>query len=85
MAVARDAIAGMCAAVAEHAGAAVATLEVDLPDVPAQIPSIHFADGQALITAATGEQLEAEPDVAPAHERWLGTGRGASTAPSCCS
>src|SRR5205814_8816426 len=36
-----------------------------LPDVPDEIPSIHFADAMALL----GKD---EPDLAPADERWLG-------------
>jgi nondiscriminating aspartyl-tRNA synthetase len=43
-----------------------------LPEVPSEIPSIHFADAQHLITAETGEVVEGEPDLSPAHERWLG-------------
>ena len=72
MEVARDAVAGMVDAVRTRAGAAVAALELALPAVPAEIPAIHFADAQRLIAAATGERLEGEPDLAPAHERWLG-------------
>jgi nondiscriminating aspartyl-tRNA synthetase len=44
---------------------------VTLPRLPQVIPEIHFADAQSLISAATGERLEDEPDLAPAHERWL--------------
>lgn len=60
MAVVRAAVAGMAAA----AGEAV--------EVPAEIPHVHFADAQAMVAAATGEDLAGEPDLAPAHERWLG-------------
>jgi nondiscriminating aspartyl-tRNA synthetase len=58
MAVLREVIAGM-----------LATTEVT---VPAQIPSVHFADALELVGRALGEDLSAEPDLAPAHERWLG-------------
>ena len=71
MHVARDAIAGMVDAVQARAPAAIHALDVALPAVPGEIPAIHFADAQRLITAATGEPLEGEPDLAPAHERWL--------------
>jgi nondiscriminating aspartyl-tRNA synthetase len=40
--------------------------------VPAQIPIVHFAHAVAMVGRATGEDLSAEPDLAPAHERWLG-------------
>jgi nondiscriminating aspartyl-tRNA synthetase len=72
MRVARDAVAGMVDRARSGAPAAVSALGIALPDVPAEIPVVHFADAQRLITAATGEALEGEPDLAPAHERWLG-------------
>jgi nondiscriminating aspartyl-tRNA synthetase len=72
MRVARAAVAGMVDAVRARAAAAVDTLMLTLPAVPAEIPAIHFADAQQLIGADTGEDLEGEPDLAPAHERWLG-------------
>jgi nondiscriminating aspartyl-tRNA synthetase len=72
MAVAREAVAGMVASVEGRARAAAAFLGLDLPRVPEQVPAVHFADAQAMIAAATGEDLEGEPDLAPAHERWLG-------------
>jgi nondiscriminating aspartyl-tRNA synthetase len=67
----REAVAGMVDMVREQAGLAVQTLGATLPAVPAEIPQIHFADAMALISAATGEDLAAEDDLAPAHERWL--------------
>jgi len=72
MGVARNAVAGMADAVQARAGAAVSALNAAVPDVPAEIPAIEFDDAQRLISAATGERLEGEPDLAPAHERWLG-------------
>ncbi|MDQ3542015.1 MAG: OB-fold nucleic acid binding domain-containing protein, partial [Chloroflexota bacterium] len=45
----------------------------DLPDVPETIPDIHFRDALDLIREATGEDIRHEPDLAPAHERWLGS------------
>ncbi|MGH3159439.1 MAG: aspartate--tRNA(Asn) ligase, partial [Streptosporangiaceae bacterium] len=72
MAVLRDVAAGMVTAVADRAAAAVDLLSVKLPDVPAQIPEIHITDAQELIARHTGEEPRGEPDLAPAHERWLG-------------
>jgi nondiscriminating aspartyl-tRNA synthetase len=46
--------------------------DLRFPDVPAVIPDIHFADALELISEATGEDVRNEPDLAPAHERWLG-------------
>lgn len=51
--------------------AAVALLEMRLPVVPPEIPAIHFADALELIYQETGEDARHEPDLAPAHERWL--------------
>ncbi|GIH90243.1 aspartate--tRNA(Asn) ligase [Planobispora siamensis] len=72
MAVLRQALAGMHASVSARAGSALALLEIELPEVPQEIPSIHFADAQELIARHTGEDPRGEPDLAPAHERRLG-------------
>jgi nondiscriminating aspartyl-tRNA synthetase len=72
MAAARDAVAGMLGAIAARAPDAPARLDLALPDLPAAIPAVDFADALALVGAATGEDLSSEPDLAPAHERWLG-------------
>jgi nondiscriminating aspartyl-tRNA synthetase len=72
MAVLRDVLEGMVAAIADRAGADVALRGVDLPAVPAEIPAVDFTDAQRLVEAATGERIVGEPDLAPAHERWLG-------------
>jgi nondiscriminating aspartyl-tRNA synthetase len=66
MAVLRDVLAGMVGAVAERG------LEADLPDVPTEIPVVHFADAVEMVSAATGTDITGEPDLAPADERWLG-------------
>ena len=67
----REVIAGMVATVTEQAPAAVELLALQLPEVPAHIPEIHFADAQNLLAKHTGEDPRGEPDLAPAHERWL--------------
>jgi nondiscriminating aspartyl-tRNA synthetase len=71
MAVLREVTAGMVSAIAGRAGAAVNLLGVKLPGVPARIPEIHIADAQELLARHTGEDPRGEPDLAPAHERWL--------------
>lgn len=63
----RGVLAGMVAAVHEHAGAAVAAQGLAVPVVPEEIPVIHFADALALVGAPADE-----PDLAPEHERVLG-------------
>src|SRR5215475_725250 len=72
MTVLREAIAGMTAIAAERAQAAMTLLSVKAPKVPEEIPSLHFADAQELIARHTGEDPRGEPDLSPAHERWLG-------------
>ncbi|MFD6069356.1 aspartate--tRNA(Asn) ligase [Amycolatopsis lurida] len=60
MAVLREAIAGMAAAVPQA--------EVVVPE---EIPEIHFAEAQGLIARLSEEDPRGEPDLAPAHERLL--------------
>jgi nondiscriminating aspartyl-tRNA synthetase len=72
MALLTHAIRGMLHGIEEEAAPAVALLGITLPVVPERIPDVHFLDAQAMITAATGEDLSSEPDLSPANERWLG-------------
>ncbi|HEX5189661.1 MAG TPA: aspartate--tRNA(Asn) ligase [Streptosporangiaceae bacterium] len=72
MAVLRDVFAGMVAAVRARARPAVERLQIKLPEVPEQIPELHFADAQRLIAAQAGWDPRGEPDLSPADERWLG-------------
>ena len=64
----RDVLAGMVDAIGAHAGAAVERLGLRLPVVPEEIPVLHFAEALALVGAAADE-----PDLAPEHERALGS------------
>ncbi len=72
MAVLSGVIRGMLAAVAEGCASELSLLRVALPDVPETIPAMHFADAQELLARETREDPRGEPDLAPAHERWLG-------------
>jgi nondiscriminating aspartyl-tRNA synthetase len=58
-------------AVAQEEGA-LAMLGMTLPEVPANVPAIHFAEAQAMYAKATGEDNSGKPDLSPAEERWLG-------------
>lgn len=71
MAVLRGVIAGMIDQVRNDASSAIRLLDLDLPDVPEEIPAIHFADALELIAKATDEDPRDELDLAPNHERWL--------------
>lgn len=72
MASLRDAIAGMVDAVGAEAASALELHGAGLPEVPETIPSLHFSEALSLVSAATGEDLSGELDLAPAHESWLG-------------
>lgn len=70
--VVREAIIGMLASVQARGGDAVGLLGLKLPVVPTTIPHIHFHEAQEMIQQATGAPVVGQPDLAPAHERWLG-------------
>jgi nondiscriminating aspartyl-tRNA synthetase len=72
IAVLRAAVAGMILAVGDRAGDALGLLGVVRPSIPDEIPSVDFTALQELIESATGEAVVGEPDLAPAHERWVG-------------
>ncbi|HET7877035.1 MAG TPA: aspartate--tRNA(Asn) ligase, partial [Methylomirabilota bacterium] len=72
MALLTEVVAGMVAGVREQAARAVSFLGVALPEVPEEIPSVHFADAMAMMAGEFGEALLSEVDLSPAHERWLG-------------
>jgi len=63
----RDVVAGMVAALHDRAGRAVELLDLDLPKVPEQLPTLHFREALEIAGAPADE-----PDLAPAHERALG-------------
>src|SRR5262249_36154951 len=63
MALVQDVIAAMVQRIGAFPG---------LPAVPERIPTVHFAEALEMISRATGEDVRNEPDLAPAHERFLG-------------
>jgi nondiscriminating aspartyl-tRNA synthetase len=72
MGVLTDVLRGMVETLRAREGAALAQTGVTLPHVPERIPVIHFSEALNLIWCETGEDVRDEPDLAPAHERWLG-------------
>lgn len=66
VAVVREVLAGMVEAV-RATGPTAGQAGVDLPDMPAHLPVVHFADALRLVEADPDE-----PDLAPEHERALG-------------
>ncbi len=67
-----EVLRGMLAAIRERCEAELALLKAQLPEVPPAIPAIHFSEALELIFRETGEDARGEPDLSPAHERWLG-------------
>jgi nondiscriminating aspartyl-tRNA synthetase len=65
-------VSGMLTCVAAEAADALALLGYELPRLSTPFPRVDFVAAQQLIQAATGEDVVGEPDLAPAHERWLG-------------
>jgi nondiscriminating aspartyl-tRNA synthetase len=61
----REVVAGMADAV--RASEAAERLGIEVPEVPAEIPVLHFADALRMVGAPSDE-----PDLAPEHERALG-------------
>ena len=72
MAMLTSVIRGMIQSIETEAVPWLKLLKLSLPQVPAQIPVIHFVDALTLIYEQTGEDARDEPDLAPAHERFLG-------------
>ena len=65
-------MAGIMAGLRERYAAELTLLGARLPEVPAEIPHIHFAEAQELILARHGVDVRGEPDLSPQDERWLG-------------
>lgn len=64
----RSVLTGMVSAICDHASQAVERLKVQLPVIPEEIPVIHFEEALRTVGAPSDE-----PDLAPEHERALGT------------
>jgi len=67
----REVLAGMLSEVSQRASQALNLLEARLPLIPKEIPELHLTEAQELIAQNTDEDPRGEPDLAPAHERWL--------------
>lgn len=72
MALLREVLAGIFAELAGNYQPELTLLAANLPDVPAEIPHIHFAAAQELILKLHGVDVRGEPDLSPQDERWLG-------------
>jgi nondiscriminating aspartyl-tRNA synthetase len=63
----RDVVAGMTDGIRRYAAPAVERLGIEVPEVPAQIPTLHFTEALEIAGAPAGEK-----DLDPGHERTLG-------------
>ncbi|MBV9231643.1 MAG: hypothetical protein JOZ18_20200 [Chloroflexi bacterium] len=72
MALLRDVLAHILSTLGERYATELALLRTQLPEVPQEIPSIHFADAQELIFQQHHVEVRGEPDLSPQDERWLG-------------
>ncbi|MGB0387838.1 MAG: aspartate--tRNA(Asn) ligase [Ardenticatenaceae bacterium] len=72
MGVLREVLAGMFEHLATHYAAELSLLKVQMPQLPAQIPHIHFPDAQELIWQRHRVDVRGESDLSPQDERWLG-------------
>jgi nondiscriminating aspartyl-tRNA synthetase len=73
MAVLNQLVAAMVQHLAQNYAAELALLQVELPQVPAQIPWLYFPKAQKLLAGELKqENVIGEPDLAPDHERALG-------------
>lgn len=75
MAVLRDVLAGMLAAVAERAAGPLATLGVSVPAVPAELPVVDFPRALAIAGAEPGA-LDLDPAAERAVGRWAAAEHG---------
>jgi nondiscriminating aspartyl-tRNA synthetase len=72
MALLQEVLSGIFATLQESYSTELSLLSVDMPTMPAEIPSIHFSDAQTLIFERHGVDVRGEPDLSPQDERWLG-------------
>ncbi len=72
MALLRDVMASIMATLNEHYQPELALVQVQLPEVPEEIPHIFFPEAQELILRLHHVDVRGEPDLSPQDERWLG-------------
>ncbi len=72
MAMLRDVLAHILQKFSADYSAELELLHVNMPVIPTEIPSIHFAEAQELILKLHKIDVRGEPDLSPQDERWLG-------------
>ncbi len=68
----RDVISHILETLDEHYANELELLHLQVPQVPATIPYIHFSEAQELIFKRYATNVRGEPDLSPQDERWLG-------------
>jgi len=68
----REVISGIFEALQSNYEAELKLLNTQLPQVPVEIPHIHFNAAQELILQLHGVDVRGEPGLSPQDERWLG-------------
>ncbi len=71
-AVLHQVLIGIFTELTTHYSQELTLLKAELPDIPAQLPHIHFAEAQELIWQKHGMDVRGEPDLSPQDERWMG-------------
>ena len=72
MALVRELMEGIFTTLEKRFHDQLSLLNAKVPEVPTEIPHIHFKEALELITAKTGENVIGETDLSPQNERWLG-------------
>ncbi|GCE26538.1 aspartate--tRNA(Asp/Asn) ligase [Dictyobacter alpinus] len=72
MALLRDVLAHILQTLNEDYRSELELLKVEMPRMPEDVPTIHFADAQELILKLHKTDVRGEPDLSPQDERWLG-------------
>lgn len=71
MAVLEKVMRSMARAASEHRSASLAGARLPVRS-PESFPVLHFTEALDLLAREFGEGVRGEPDLSPAHERWLG-------------
>lgn len=71
MAVEERFLAFLLKCLADHCGEEFRMLGAQLPKLPPKIPTVKLREAQEIIRRETGEDCTKEPDLDPAHERFL--------------
>ena len=72
MSLLREVIAGIMAELNAICLTELSLLGANVPEVPPEIPHLHFAQAKTLLAGVHGDDETTEGDLSPQEERWLG-------------